>query len=310
MSEVQQGEVIEDDGADYASQSDFSEFLAEQAEEYGEDNIDPNILEGLEEEGAAEKGPETPQRRRREGTDVVLRRLDKIDPEASRIMRSMQQTTSRNINEFNTLKSELLDIRAEMLAQREQGGDNTEDPATAEPTLPEGITPDHLEMFQTMADHLGYIPREELETKEREQSASSHVDSALSKGYEEYGDDFGVKNEDGSLTIHPEVQERLSSRLASLQDPSRGITPYDLFQMEFGVTAQSEPARREETPQPAPPARVAPAAQRSRPLPNTPVRRSSGGRGPTRIYDPKRGDSKEDVFDRAWAVAKRDLAGN
>ena len=294
-----------DDG-DYSAateQEDFRSFIDEQAVEWG-DEADEELDDLSAEEESEEEEAEVP-RGRREGTDVVLQRLRENDPEAARVVSNMQRKMNQNINEWNTLREEVLTIREELLARKEQGLDAPEmEQLEEEPELPEGITEAHLEMFRSMADHLGYIPRSELVQKEQAEKTQSYVQGSVERAYEQYGEAFGTKMEDGSIEIHADVRAKLDKRLKDLQDPNKGVTPLELAMLEFG-SAQAPsraPARRPAARRPE-----APAARR--PSPNAPVRRSSRGNMPVRIYDPKRGDTPEDVFNRAWALSKRDLAG-
>jgi hypothetical protein len=298
MSEMT--ETMDDgDYGDAIEQEDFRSFIDEQAVEWGEE-ADEELDDLSEEEEEEPRG-------RREGTDVVLQRLRANDPEAARVVSDMQRKMNQNINEWNTLRGEVLSIREELLARKEQGlgapeGDYEQ--TEAEPELPEGITEAHLEMFRSMADHLGYIPRSELAEKEQAEKTSSYVQGSVERAYEQYGEEFGTRLEDGSIEIHADVRAKLDKRLKDLQDPTKGVTPLELAMLEFGSqqTPRREPARRFA-------ARRTEAPVNRRPSPNAPVRRSSRGNMPVRIYDPKRGDSPEDVFNRAWALSKRDLAG-
>lgn len=312
MSEAVEQYGEEEDSEAFQAQEDFREFIEQEAVDWGDDELNEGALEEVEEgeELEEEEEPAVNRGSRREGTDDVLRRLDESDPEAARVVRDMQRKMSQNINEFNTLKSEILDIREQMLSQRGAvSSDEGED--TAESSLPEGITESHLDMFRKMADHLGYVPRQELEQRDTENKAESFVQSSMRQAFERFGNRFGFEDESGNIQIHPDVRERLNKRMEALRDPTRGVTPLDLFLIEFSGEARptqkrkarpaQQPARREQQPQQQ--------EQRRRPSPNSAVRRSSSGRSALKIYDPKRGDSAEDVFDRAFALSKRQLSG-
>tara|TARA_R110000744_G_scaffold273221_1_gene386121 strand:- start:10075 stop:10977 length:903 start_codon:yes stop_codon:yes gene_type:complete len=298
-------EYEDNGGADTASE-DFRAFLDEEETEWGGVEEGDELLDDVMQEVEEEAPDASTGSNRNEGTDEVLRRLRESDPEAARVVSEMQRTMHRNINEWNDLKSETLSIREQLLAQREAGG--MESPQGAEPAaedqLPDGITPQHIEMFRTMADHLGYIPRSEIAEQETEKEAQSYVQSTQEKAYQQYGEKFGTRDtETGRITVHPEVQARLNQRLADLQDPKRGVTPLDLYRLEFpdeGSAPRRAPVRR-------PAARSEAPARR--PSPNGNVRRSSGRNSPVRIYDPARNDAPEDVWARSWALGKRELSG-
>jgi hypothetical protein len=300
------------DSEGVSAQEDYRSFVSDEANQWG-DVEDQGVLDGLEVSGI-EVEPESQadapvsQMRvdegRREGTDQVLSRLRQSDPEAARIMSGMQRQMHQNINEWNGLKSEVLGLREQMLNQREQGPATVQDEGQVdEQALPEGVSEQHIEMFRAMADHLGYVPRQELEDKAMEAQSRSHIQQNLTDAYEQFGEQFGSVDEAGSVRIHPEVQQRLRDRLAQLRDPATGITPLDLYKLEFG--AQAPVQQQQQIQQPVPP------PQQRRPSPSATVRRSSrgGGSPQVRIYDPGRNDSAEDVFERAWALGKRQLTG-
>jgi len=300
-------EAVNEDYAGSTAQEDFRSFLDEQEQEWGDDGLEEGVLDGLEEEEETyeEPAPDAPlSQARREGTDDVVRRLRQSDPEAARVVSGMQRKMHQNINEWNQLRSEVLGLREQLIAQREGNVNGEATQEEVEAQLPEGVTDQHLDMFRSMADHLGYVPRTELEGREADARAQRYVNDNLAQAYETYGDSFGEQDENGNVRIHPEVQQRLNKRLAELQDPNKGITPLDLYRLEFGdeppvEQAPARPARRQARQQP----------QQRRPSPSATVRRSSRGTAPVRIYDPRRGDSAEDVFDRAWALGKRQLTG-
>jgi len=302
--------VVDSEGV--SAQEDYRSFVSDEANQWG-DVEDQGVLDGLEVSGI-EVEPESQadapvsQMRvdegRREGTDQVLSRLRQSDPEAARIMSGMQRQMHQNINEWNGLKSEVLGLREQMLNQREQGQDPIQDEGQVnERALPEGVSEQHIEMFKSMADHLGYVPRQELEDRAMEAQSRSHIQQNLEDAYEQFGEQFGSVDEAGSVRIHPEVQERLRNRLAQLRDPATGITPLDLYKLEFGAQAPIQQPQQRQQPVPPP--------QQRRPSPSATVRRSSrgGGSPQVRIYDPGRNDSAEDVFERAWALGKRQLTG-
>lgn len=281
--------------AELDDDTDFRGVMDQQAQDWGADELDVDAtLEGLEEESEEHAEPEV----RRAGTDSVLRRLEASDPEAAELVRGMQQRMSRNINEWNDLRSEVLGLREQLLGRLESSGEP--EAAPAEKPLPEGVSQQHLDLFRQMADYFGYVPREEIAARDAEESATSHVQAALKSAVEEFGEDFGTVDESGEVQVNPGVQARLNARLRVLQDPARGITPRDLYLLEFGTQAarRAEPVVAK--------ARPAPPASPRRPAAGV-VRRSTGGGQRVRIYDPKRGDSRDDVLDRAWALARRDL---
>ena len=274
--------------------SSFVQMLAEQPVD------NESVLDQMEQPGEDAGDEEQPAGRetaRHEGTDVVLERLEQDDPEAARVMRGMQQNMSRMQNEWNDLRSQTIDTLMELERLRE-GGAPAEEAGQPE-GLPEGVTPEHLDMFRKMADHFGYVPREELEDRAVEQEMDTHALTAMQRGVELYGDSFGTKGETGEIQVNPEVREELASLLERMEDPKRGITLLDLYQLRYGPPAAQQQRRS--------PAQGAPqTAQPQRPRSGV-ARRSTGGGQQLKIYDPKRGDTPDMAFDRAWALARKEL---
>ena len=287
MTEVVRGDT------GMAEEGGFNSYLEDQAQEFGEDDLDIDaVLEGTQVQDSNQSS--------QEGTDVVLARLDESDPAAAQAVRGMQRRMSQNNNEWHELRSEVLNLREQMISARE---DNTAQPVAPqeEEPLPEGVTEQNMEIFKAMADRLGYLPREELvqreESRAQEQSAESAVNSDLQAGVDMYGEQFGSMDGSGNFTLNPSIQRRLDNRMQSLQDPSRGVTPLDLFRMEFPEAggARRTSAIRENSPN-----------IENRPSPN--VVRRSGASTPGSGVDIRAGEaSPEDVLERAWALARREL---
>ena len=181
MSEVVRGDTGQ------MEEGSVNAYLDDQAQEFGEDDLDIDaVLEGTQ--------VQDPGQASREGTDVVLARLDNSDPAAAEALRGMQRRMSQNNNEWHDLRTEVLSLREQMLAQREQAVQQPEAPPQEEP-LPEGVTERNMEVFKAMADRLGYIPRQELdqreEAKAQEQTAENAVNADLRAGVDMYGEQFG-----------------------------------------------------------------------------------------------------------------------
>ena len=287
MTEVVRGDT------GMAEEGGFNSYLEDQAQEFGEDDLDIDaVLAGTQVQDSNQSS--------QEGTDTVLARLDESDPAAAQAVRGMQRRMSQNNNEWHELRSEVLNLREQMISTREE---NTAQPVAhqEEEPLPEGVTEQNMEIFKAMADRLGYLPREELvqreESRAQEQSAESAVNSDLQAGVDMYGEQFGSMDGAGNFTLNPSIQRRLDSRMQALQDPSRGVTPLDLFRMEFPEAggARRTSALRGNSPN-----------IENRPSPN--VVRRSGASTPGAGVDIRAGQaSPEDVLERAWALARREL---
>jgi hypothetical protein len=288
MSEVVRGDTGQ------TEEGSINTYLEGQAQDFGEDDLDLDaVLEGTQVQ-ESDQGS-------REGTDVVLARLDDSDPAAAEALRGMQRRMSQNNNEWHDLRTEVLGLREQMLSQREQAVQQPE-PVQEEEPLPEGVTEQNMAIFKTMADRLGYIPREELEQREQaktqEQTAENAVNADLKAGIDMYGDQFGTMDEGGNFVLNPGIQRRLDRRMQQLQDPSRGVTPLDLFRMEF---PEARGARGRTTLNDG-----VNTGSSNRPSPN--VVRRTGASTPGSGVDIRAGEaSPDDVLDRAWALARREL---
>jgi len=267
----------------------MQEFLDDEAQQWGESDLDEDaVMEGTEEEEGdqGEAGSVKPM-----ATDAMMRQLEEIDPAMAANVRGMQRQMSTQENEFQGIKKDMLDTRERMLEYMEGGQGEDEEPVS---DLPEGVTEDHLALFEGMAKHFGYVKQETVDQTEADRTANSYADAALHRAVETYGESFGSLGADGSVIVNPEVQARLDARLESLQDPQKGITALELYELEFGRPAATERS----------------GEARPRPKRRANVMRRSTGSGPgnpdVKIYNPDRNEDSETVLDRAFVLAKRE----
>jgi hypothetical protein len=323
MSEAMAGAINANTGE--MDGDSFSAFLDDQAEQWGEPDVGEEVLdldidegddeeedeedgeEGLaedEEEDEEEEGSEE----RRLSTDEVIAHLEQVDGsgEAASLVRGMRAKMMQNINEFNTLKGEMLDIREEMLNMR--GGNaepapSTEGEETAVRKLPQGITQENIDVFKDIATHLGWKGPEEQAAEDASTSANQFSLAQAKAAVEEFGESFGALDEDGSVVINPEVQAALNKKLEELQDPSKGVTPRDLFLMlNPGAGGQS---RRNSRGRQRGGRR--PAARNERPTRGNVLRRTTSRSGSVKVRSEKGNDDPGDVFDRCFNKAKFQL---
>jgi len=266
----------------------YEELLSNEADEWGADDLDESVLDDLEEE--EEEAPVE----KRTGTDTVMKRLRDTDPEAASLLLEMQQAMSRSINDYSELRHEVLNLRESVGEQK--NADGTAKTEETPETLPEGVTADNLEFFKKMANAAGFVDQKDLRLRDQAQKSTDNVQNALLAGVEQFGDAFGTLDSSGNVVVNPEVSARLEQRLQSLQDPNLGITPYDLYRLEFPDSVAQE--KEAEAPRTAP-------RQRTRQKSNV-ARRTTSGKQKIRIYDPKRGDTPEEVLERAWLMARRE----
>lgn len=299
-------------GADVREGGDpsYQDFLDEQSAENGPDTLDIDAIldslegavegqEGAEEEPSAEadasEGPKGV------GTEDVIERLDTEWPAGADAVRSVLRQMGRNQNEFNELKGQMLDVRQQLVDRLEAAAAESESEPAPEVELPEGVTQDHMDRFLAIGKALGFELKSERQELDAAGAADGYAGDALKAGVEEYGEAFGTIDEAGDVVLNSDVKARLDQRLEKLRDPTQGITALDLFRLEFpgAASQESEPAK-EEPSKPAPRKVPGPKARV--------VRRSSGGTKPLNIYDPDRGDTPDDVIDRAWALSRKELA--
>lgn len=281
---------------DEATNQTYNALLEDEAAEWGMDDLDnESILEELD-------GGESPGG---SATNDIIEQLRKTNPVAADRMAEMQremsraQNTERNVTEeWNGVRSEILGMREDMIAQKEAADEEASEDKQSS-ALPDNVTEDHLEMFQQMAEHFGYVPREEIQASEAESASDSHSLEAQERGVEIYGDSFGTSSESGDITVNPEIQDALNAKLEELTDPTKGLTPLDLYRL---VASEKVATRRSNRA-----ASRGPASRSSRA--SNVVRRSSPSIGTSiniRGNTPET-DTSEDVLDRAWASSRRGL---
>ena len=239
----------------------------------------------------------------REGTGDVLNRLVETDPGAARLMRGMQRQMSQMFNERGEVK-DVLDRLVSL--EEDRAGVSSEAAAALERTPEEalaarGSSLDQVENFEAVVDALGLAYGKDLEATAKAESANDREAKEALRGIELYGSDFGYVDEEGAPQINPDFQAAMDAKLQDLTDPEKGVTTLDLFQLVNPQTSSQGPAGRNTASRSR---AKAPARRRASSRANT-VKRTNRPSG-VRIYDAKRGDSGDDVLDRAWALSKRE----
>ena len=305
MSESTSGQL----GSDEQS---YSDLLDDQAEQWGEDELDEEgLMEGLDDEavedGEASAGDASSEAAA-EGTDVVLGRLDEQDPSAARVVRAMQRRMAQNQNEWNELRDSNLAIREELLEMRK--GFNGEGAAEQEPTAEDrlaeaGLNDQHVETFKLLANTLGYTSEEERETKDASSNSEALAERATLEAARLYGESFGTVDEAGQVSVDPTVQRAMQAKLEEITDPAKGITTKDLFLLTHPEIAAE--AERLSSDSPRRSTGMRSGGRRSVSNKANVVRRSAGSSSGSRIYNASRGDSASDVLDRAWIESRQEL---
>lgn len=301
MSESTSGQL----GSDEQS---YSDLLDDQAEQWGEDDLDEEgLMEGLDDEtgdtaddedvSAGDASSEVAA----EGTDVVLGRLDEQDPSAARVVRAMQRRMAQNQNDWHELRDSNLAIREELLEMRKGitgEGVAEQEPSEEDKLANAGLNEQHVETFKLLANTLGYTSEDERETREASDSSEALAEQATLDAAKLYGDAFGTVDEAGQVTVDPSAQRAMQAKLEEITDPAKGITTRDLFLLAHPEVAADTMRRT-----------TGMRSSGRQPASNKAnvVRRSAGSSSGSRIYSASRGDSASDVLDRAWIESKHEL---
>jgi len=317
-------EVMESDPGETvapASESapSFEDLLTENMREFGgaveDDDFDSDVVE-LEEDATTEDLDagddevddleETDEESiSKPGIDKILTHLDSEMPGAAGVVRGMQSETNRVINEFNDLKSQMLDVMVEMrqngAADDDMGVDEVdEEPDEYDPSETQ------LKLIERAAEKLGFVRKEEVAAEKAETESRSYVDDAMKEGVEKHGKAFGTINEEGEVVLNPTIQAKLRpvrDRLAS-----KGFTPLDLAVLSGVLTPEQAEAQRGEEAEAAPKTRTRPRRAGRANVADGSVG-ASNTRPSIRSKNPE-SDDPDDVFNRAFALGRKQLRRN
>tara|TARA_R110001599_G_scaffold1026_3_gene5049 strand:- start:3402 stop:4367 length:966 start_codon:yes stop_codon:yes gene_type:complete len=284
-----------------------------------EDEVRQASIETMNEEGDAETPESTETSKsapatsretgrveatKRPGIDEVLRNVENqlgdADAEVVRGILSGYHKTQAEWKqaqaEVNESLQELEDLKA---AYNQQ-------PQEADPDLAR-VTPQQWETFQKMLRQQGVPLRAELEQEQALEDHRDAVDSDIDKGLEEFGEEFGHRNEDGQFVFSSDIRDDCEREFQRLYDPEGGPTARDLFRLvkfdqlieeaeERGAGKASASARTNDR-------RRAKDAVRS----VVESRSASGVRTRDSIYKPGTNQNFEDVVARASLAALREM---
>lgn len=171
---------------------------------------------------------------KRLGTDEVLKVADSSNnptmKEAARIIRSMQTTLGntqtawkRQQQEFRDLARDVENIKRSKAQLPEDGDElNPDDPLAQ-------IPQEQVELFSRLADRLGYIKQDAIESRDVEKKTVAFKQESARRGIEKWGESFGHIDDDGQFHFADEASESVSSVYERFYDSARGVTPEDLF---------------------------------------------------------------------------------
>ena len=252
----------------------------------------------------AEEGPgqdsqhPMPIRGERPGTDEVLQYLGEEWPEAAEVMKGWQSNMSRQTNEVNDLRSQMLDVMSELQSFRT--GNPSEEAETPEEEEQKLYTEDQQQLLAQWAEHNGFVRQSDLQEAAAEQAEEDETQAVLRQGVEQYGPAFGEVAEDGTTTLSEEMRQQLLPIMERID--ANGVSALDMVRMA-GLFPQeeSESARTLQGPESSPAPRSRQALSRA----NTSRRAGAAAGGDGAVQISFEGDDSEDVFDRAYALAKR-----
>ena len=289
----------------------------------GEEEADPQP-EAVGDEEAAPQQVAPPQGEtdngKRPGFDQLIRDIEtNLGPEHAAVAREMQQDGSRRVTEAkglqDELRSTLLDVKELQHELSALKGGQPDAPAQQqeqrEPQLIDSVQPQQLELFKQMAEHLGYVKEGDLVEAARAENQSDFIQESIDKGINDWGESFGVRDDDGDFVPSDEVKPLLDAEYERVMDEDRGLTLKDLFVLANHEKIV-EAARQME---PAGSATV--GNTRANNASRTPERREAARRASNQanangsmratsnIYS--QGDRLEDVVARASVLSARDI---
>lgn len=156
---------------------------------------------------------------------------DNIPPSVAKAVRNLQAeftkvTTDRSSKERD-LEDKLSKVDALLAEIEEQKEQPEEEPDANDPL--NRISQDQWDLFERMAQKMGYIKQETIDTKERETAQSQYLRQARSGAAERFGDVFGTVGDAGDVALSDDAQRVVKAEYERLADPKRGVSEADLF---------------------------------------------------------------------------------
>ena len=226
------------------------------------------------------------------GRDQVLRFLeDNADslPGGAATFRDLQ----RNVTDLGQRNSET-QARLDSIEARLGGSEGTPEEYVesdadiqAKQNLLNRLKPEQRQMLEAFAEINGFVRKDDIDAAEVEKRSDEFTDQSIEEGLNLYGEDFGTM-QDGQFVWNPDIKEDARSVLERITSDETGITPMDLFWIikgRSGGPVSRANLNRQRI------ARGVNANTVSRSAPN--ATRSNLN------YNRERGDTLEDVTDRA-----------
>ena len=163
------------------------------------------------------------------------------------------------------------------------------------------------ELFTELAEELGYVKQETLDTRSVEEAAQTFGQEAEMAAIEKYGEMYGMTSSDGGTVVRNEDTERnMMETLERVEDEKRGLTHEDLFVIS-NIDRIKEIAKEEGRREAAKTTKANPREKRQQARRGTVATRTAGSgmKGEEKIYRPGK-DTLEDVINRAGILSQQE----
>jgi len=227
VAEEDQEAVSDDDGETAEGAEDSAEQQAE-SDENAEDDGDMSE----DEEKDSETAPEYT-----DGIAGALRYLNdnekQFPPDVLKALKGLQGEYTRLSSERSTKEKDLdekLSKVETLIAQLEEPQDDSEEQEQADPNDPlNKISPQHFEIFEKMAEKLGYVKESTLTQKEQAKHQTEYISEADKMALDEFGELYGKVSDDGKVELSQDAVKIIQSEYERLKDSARGATKRDFL---------------------------------------------------------------------------------
>jgi len=226
------------------------------------------------------------------GRDQVLRFLEENAdslPGGAATFRDLQRSVTdlgqRNSDTQARLEAIETHLGGSEGTPEEPNQDETE--MTRKQALVDRLRPEQKAMLEAFVDVNGFIRQDDVDAAESDKLSDEFTSKSIEEGIDLYGDDFGTM-EDGRFIWNPDVKEEARAVLERITSDDTGITPTDLYAILRSRTG-------------GPVSRANFNRQRiARGVSGNTVSRSAPNSTRSNLnYNRERGDTLEDVTDRA-----------
>ena len=237
---------------------------------------------------------------KRPGIDAVLRNVEnELGSADADVIRGVLSGYHKTQAEWKQAKSEVQESLNEL---DELKAAYNQEPEVQDPDL-QRVTPQQWDTFQKMLKQQGVPLRHEMEAEQALEDHRGSVDDDINKGIEEFGEDFGHRDEDGQFVFNADIRNECEQEFQRLYDPEGGPNARDLYRLvKFDELIKQAEDRGSTTTQ-GNDRRRAREAVRS----VVESRSASGGKNRDSIYKPGTSQNFEDVIARASLLSLREM---